>query len=137
MALQRMDHVSVVVDDLEPATAFFAELGRELEGEASVEGQWVDRVTGLVGVLADIALMRTPDGHGRLELTKFRTPAANSSARWRGTRTATGSATSAALRASSSHLPSSSADGCRPGPRIFLSVVTTFTPDLPEISPRN
>jgi catechol 2,3-dioxygenase-like lactoylglutathione lyase family enzyme len=76
MAIQRMDHVSVVVDDLEAATAFFAELGMELEGEASVEGRWVDRVTGLDGVRADIAMMRTPDGHGRLELTRFRTPAA-------------------------------------------------------------
>jgi catechol 2,3-dioxygenase-like lactoylglutathione lyase family enzyme len=76
MALQRMDHVGVVVDDLEGATAFFAELGMELEGEASVEGRWVDRVNGLDGVRADIAMMRTPDGHGRLELTKFRTPAA-------------------------------------------------------------
>ena len=64
MALQRMDHVSVVVDDPEAATAFFAELGMEQEGEASVEGRWVNRVTGLDGVRADIAMMRTPDGHG-------------------------------------------------------------------------
>ena len=76
MSLQRMDHVGVVVDDLEAATAFFTELGMELEGEASVEGRWVDRVNRLDGVRADIAMMRTPDGHGRLELTKFRTPAA-------------------------------------------------------------
>jgi catechol 2,3-dioxygenase-like lactoylglutathione lyase family enzyme len=76
VALQRMDHVGVVVEDLEAATAFFAELGMELEGQASVEGRWVDRVAGLDGVRADIAMMRTPDGHGRLELTKFHTPTA-------------------------------------------------------------
>ena len=74
MAIQRMDHVSVVVDDLEAAKAFFVELGMELEGEAPIEGPWVDRVNGLDGVRVDIAMMRTPDGHGRLELTKFRTP---------------------------------------------------------------
>jgi catechol 2,3-dioxygenase-like lactoylglutathione lyase family enzyme len=76
MSLQRMDHVGVVVDDLEVATAFFAELGMELEGAAPVEGRWADRVSGLDGIRVDIAMMRTPDGHGRLELTKFRTPAA-------------------------------------------------------------
>lgn len=76
MTIQRMDHVGVVVDDLEAATAFFVELGMELEGEAAVEGRWVDRVAGLDGVRADIAMVRTPDGHGRLELTKFHTPAA-------------------------------------------------------------
>jgi len=76
MSLQRMDHVGVVVDDLEAATAFFAELGMELEGAAPVEGRWADRVSGLDGIRVDIAMMRTPDGHGRLELTKFCTPAA-------------------------------------------------------------
>jgi catechol 2,3-dioxygenase-like lactoylglutathione lyase family enzyme len=76
MTIQRMDHVSVVVDDLEAATAFFVELGMELEGEAPVEGRWVDRVSGLDNVRVDIAMMRTPDGHGRLELTKFHSPAA-------------------------------------------------------------
>jgi catechol 2,3-dioxygenase-like lactoylglutathione lyase family enzyme len=76
MTIQRMDHVSVVVDDLEAATAFFVELGMELEGEAAVEGRWVDRVAGLDRVRVDIAMVRTPDGHGRLELTKFHTPAA-------------------------------------------------------------
>jgi len=74
--LQRLDHVSVVVDDLAAAIAFFVELGMELEGEALIEGPWVDRVNGLDGVRVDIAMMRTPDGHGRLELTKFRTPTA-------------------------------------------------------------
>jgi len=76
MTIQRMDNVLIVVDDLEAAKAFFAELGMELEGEAPLEGRWVDRVVGLNDVRADIAMMRTPDGHGRLELTKFHTPAA-------------------------------------------------------------
>jgi catechol 2,3-dioxygenase-like lactoylglutathione lyase family enzyme len=76
MAILRMDHVGVVVDDLEAATAFFLELGLELEGEAAVEGRWVDRVVGLDDVRVDIAMVRTPDGHGRLELTKFHTPPA-------------------------------------------------------------
>ena len=76
MAIQRMDNVSVVVENLEAAIAFFVELGMELEGEASIEGPWVDRVNGLDGVRVDIAMMRTPDGHGRLELTKFHTPTA-------------------------------------------------------------
>jgi len=76
MTLQRMDNVLIVVDDLEAATAFFAELGMELEGEATNEGRWVDQVVGLNGVRADLAMMRTPDGHGRVELTKFHTPPA-------------------------------------------------------------
>jgi catechol 2,3-dioxygenase-like lactoylglutathione lyase family enzyme len=76
MTIQRMDNVLIVVDDLEAAKAFFAELGMELEGEATNEGRWVDRVVGLNGVRADIAMMRTPDGHSRLELTKFHTPPA-------------------------------------------------------------
>jgi catechol 2,3-dioxygenase-like lactoylglutathione lyase family enzyme len=74
MTLERMDHVGVVVDDLAGAVAFFAELGLELEGETTVEGRFVDRVVGLDGVRSDIAMMRTPDGHARLELTKFHTP---------------------------------------------------------------
>jgi catechol 2,3-dioxygenase-like lactoylglutathione lyase family enzyme len=72
----RMDHVSVVVDDLEAAIAFFDELGLELEGRAPIEGPEVDRVNALEGIRVDIAMMRTPDGHGRLELTKFHAPAA-------------------------------------------------------------
>jgi catechol 2,3-dioxygenase-like lactoylglutathione lyase family enzyme len=76
MTIQRMDHVGVVVDDLEAATAFFVELGMELDGETAVEGRWVDRVVRLDGVRVDIAMVRTPDGHGRLELTKFHTPTA-------------------------------------------------------------
>jgi catechol 2,3-dioxygenase-like lactoylglutathione lyase family enzyme len=74
--LQRMDNVLIVVEDLEAAKAFFAELGMELEGEATNEGPWVDRVVGLHDVRADIAMMRTPDGHGRLELARFHTPPA-------------------------------------------------------------
>jgi catechol 2,3-dioxygenase-like lactoylglutathione lyase family enzyme len=76
MTIQRMDHVSVVVDDLEAAKAFFVELGMELEGEAPIEGPWVDRINALDGVRVNIAMMRTPDGHGRLELTKFHNPTA-------------------------------------------------------------
>ena len=76
MTLRRMDNVGIVVDDLEAVTAFFIELGMELEGEAPVEGRWVDRVVGLDGVRVDIAMMRTSDGHGRLELMKFHTPTA-------------------------------------------------------------
>ncbi len=76
MTIQRMDNVGIVVDDLKAATAFFLELGLELEGEATVEGRWVDRVVGLDGVRNDIAILRTPDGHGRLELMKFHTPPA-------------------------------------------------------------
>ncbi len=76
MTLQRMDNVLIVVDDLEAAKAFFAELGMELEGETQVEGPWVDRTVGLDDVRADITMMRTPDGHGRVELTKFHTPPA-------------------------------------------------------------
>jgi catechol 2,3-dioxygenase-like lactoylglutathione lyase family enzyme len=67
MTILRMDNVGVVVDDLEAATAFFVELGLELEGETRVEGRWADRVVGLDGVQVDVAMMRTPDGHGRLE----------------------------------------------------------------------
>jgi catechol 2,3-dioxygenase-like lactoylglutathione lyase family enzyme len=136
VTIQRMDNVGIVVDDLSAATAFFVELGLELEGEATVEGRRVDRIVGLDGVRSDIAMLVTPDGHGRLELTKFHTPPArntdpnapvntlgirrimfavetsrtslpacrptapNSWARWCSTRTNTGSATSAAPRAS-------------------------------------
>ena len=74
MTIKRLDHTSVVVDDLAAAIAFFTALGMTIEGEAPVEGPWVDRVNGLEGVQIDIVMMRTPDGHGRLELTKFRNP---------------------------------------------------------------
>lgn len=76
MTIQQMHHVSVVVDDLEAAIAFFVELGMELEGQGPIEGPSVDRLNGLQGVRVDIAMLRTPDGHGRLELTKFHSPKA-------------------------------------------------------------
>ena len=76
MTIQRMDNVLIVVDDLEAAKAFFVELGMQLDGETTVEGGWADRVVGLNDVRADIAMMRTPDGHGRVELSKFHTPPA-------------------------------------------------------------
>ena len=78
MTLQRMDNVGIVVDDLDAAVAFFTELGMELEGEAHIEGPWADRTVGLDGVRSDIAMMRTPDGNGRLELAKYLAPAAAS-----------------------------------------------------------
>ena len=71
-----MEHVGVVVDDLEEAVAFFLELGMELEGETSAEGRWVDRIVGLEGVRCDVAIVGTPDGQGKLELVRFRSPAA-------------------------------------------------------------
>ena len=74
MTIKRLDHVSVVVDDLAAAIDFFTALGMTLEGEMPIEGPWVDRVNGIEGVQVDIAMMRTPDGHGRLELTRFRNP---------------------------------------------------------------
>jgi len=69
-----MEHVGIVVDDLAAATAFFVELGLELQGEMPVEGGWVDRVVGLEGIRVDVAMLETPDGHGRLELVKFHSP---------------------------------------------------------------
>lgn len=72
--LLRMDNVGIVVDDLKGMIAFFKELGLELEGEARVEGEWVDQIVGLEDVRNDIAMMKTPDGHSRLELIKFHQP---------------------------------------------------------------
>ena len=74
MTIKRMDHVSVIVDDLPAAIAFFTTLGMAVEGQMPVEGPWVDRLNGLEGVQVDITMMRTPDGYGRVELTKFRNP---------------------------------------------------------------
>ena len=74
MTLKRMDNVLIVVDDLEAVKAFFLELGMELEGETSVEGPSVDSLIGLKDVRATLTLMRTPDGHSRIELDKFHTP---------------------------------------------------------------
>ena len=76
MVLQRMDNILIVVDDLEAVKAFFLELGLELEGETTVEGPSVGRLIGLQNVRATLAMMRTPDGHGRIELDKFHTPEA-------------------------------------------------------------
>jgi catechol 2,3-dioxygenase-like lactoylglutathione lyase family enzyme len=76
MALQRMDNVGIVVDDLEAAIEFFRELGLELEGQAMIEGEWAGRVTGLRDQRVEIAMMRTPDGHSRLELSRFLAPPA-------------------------------------------------------------
>jgi catechol 2,3-dioxygenase-like lactoylglutathione lyase family enzyme len=76
LTVKRMDNVLIVVEDLEAAIAFFAELGLELEGQTQVEGDFVDRTVGLKGVRAEIAMMRVPDSDGRVELTKFHTPAA-------------------------------------------------------------
>jgi hypothetical protein len=78
MTILRMDNVGIVVDDLKAASAFFVELGLELEGETRVEVRWADRVVGLDGVQVDVAMMRTPDGHSRLELMKFDRPMAAS-----------------------------------------------------------
>ena len=74
MAVQRMDNVGVVVDDLPRAITFFRELGLQLEGQATVEGAWAARVTGLPGMRVEIAMMRTPDGHSRLEISRFLRP---------------------------------------------------------------
>jgi catechol 2,3-dioxygenase-like lactoylglutathione lyase family enzyme len=76
MALKRMDNVGIVVEDLERIIDFLRELGLELEGRATIEGEWAGRVTGLAGQRVEIATMRTPDGHSRLELSRFLTPAA-------------------------------------------------------------
>lgn len=76
MALQRMDNVLIVVEDLEAVTAFFIEIGMTLDGETQVEGEWVGKVIGLEGVRCDIVMLRTPDGHGRVELSRFHAPAA-------------------------------------------------------------
>jgi catechol 2,3-dioxygenase-like lactoylglutathione lyase family enzyme len=76
MAVKRMDNVGIVVDDLEGTIGFFRELGLELEGRATIEGEWAGRVTGLADQRVEIAMMRTPDGHGGLELSRFLTPPA-------------------------------------------------------------
>ncbi len=76
MTIQRLENVGIVVDDLAAATAFFVELGLKLQGEATVEGDWVDRVVGLEGVRTEIAVLETPDGRGALELMKFHNPPA-------------------------------------------------------------
>jgi len=74
MTIQRMEHVGIVVDDLAAATEFFVELGLKLQGEGMVEGRWADRIVGLDGVRSELAMLQTPDGHGRVELAKFHSP---------------------------------------------------------------
>ncbi|MFJ5834946.1 VOC family protein [Streptomyces sp. NPDC093089] len=76
MTLQRMDNVGIVVEDLDAAVAFFTELGMEVEGKGPIEGLFADQAVGLDGVRSDIAMMRTPDGHGKLELAQYHSPAA-------------------------------------------------------------
>jgi len=76
MALKRMDNVGIVVDDLAATIEFFRELGLELEGQATIEGDWAERVTGLRDMRVEMAMMRTPDGHSRLEISRFLTPLA-------------------------------------------------------------
>jgi catechol 2,3-dioxygenase-like lactoylglutathione lyase family enzyme len=76
VTIQRMDHVGVIVDDLAAAVEFFVELGLEQEGEGTVEGAWADRIVGLEGVRSELAMLQTPDGHGRVELVKFHSPPA-------------------------------------------------------------
>jgi catechol 2,3-dioxygenase-like lactoylglutathione lyase family enzyme len=80
MTVHRMDHAGVVVEDLAAAIAFFVELGLELEGETTVEGEWADRLIGLDGVRADIAMLRVPGGQGRVEVSTFQTPPATGGA---------------------------------------------------------
>ena len=74
MTVKRMDNVGIVVEDLDAAIGFYTELGLELEGRATVEGNWADGVTGLRGMRVEIAMMRTPDGHNRLEISRFLAP---------------------------------------------------------------
>jgi catechol 2,3-dioxygenase-like lactoylglutathione lyase family enzyme len=76
VTIQRMDNVLIVVDDLDAVISFFVELGMELEGKGPIEGRWVERVIGIDDVRQDIAMLRTPDGHGRIELAMFHTPKA-------------------------------------------------------------
>src|SRR3954462_5998669 len=76
MAVKRMDNVGIVVDDLPATVAFFRELGLELEGQATIDGDWAERVTGLRPMRVEMAMMRTPDGHSRLEISRFLTPPA-------------------------------------------------------------
>ena len=74
MTVKRMDNVGIVVEDIDAAIEFFTELGLQLEGRAPIEGDWADRVTGLRHMRVEIAMMRTPDGHSRLELSRFLAP---------------------------------------------------------------
>ncbi|MDQ4212822.1 VOC family protein [Microbacterium capsulatum] len=82
MTVRRMDHVGLVVEDLDAAVAFFTALGLGAEGRTTVEGDWVDRIVGLTDVRSDIVMMRTPDGRSRIELSTFQRPVADSPAPW-------------------------------------------------------
>jgi catechol 2,3-dioxygenase-like lactoylglutathione lyase family enzyme len=139
-----MDNVGIVVESLDAAVAFFAELGLELEGRATIEGDWAERVTGLRHMRVEIAMMRTPDGHSRLEISRFLTPPTVADHRnapvnalgylrimfavepswlvnWRSTRIGHGSVTSEAPRGSSSGWPSRSASGLNFRPKSIVS----------------
>jgi catechol 2,3-dioxygenase-like lactoylglutathione lyase family enzyme len=74
MAIKKLEHIGIVVEDLEAAIEFFAELGLRPGGKGQVEGSWVDRIIGLDGANAELAMLRTPDGHGEIELVKFHSP---------------------------------------------------------------
>jgi hypothetical protein len=134
MTIQRMEHVGIVVDDLAAATEFLVELGLELQGKGPVEGRWVDRVTGLDGVRAEIAILLTPDGHGRLELTKStrRRPRAAT-----GTRRRTHRAYAMSHSPSKTSTPSSPA--CEPAARsssASWSATRTATGSATSAAPR-
>ncbi len=116
MTIQRMEHVGIVVDDLSAATAFFVELGFELQGEWSVEGTWVDRVVGLEGVQVEAAMVETPDGHGRLELIKFHAPPAQG-----GDRNAPANTRAFAISHSQSTTSTSPSRACDPTARSSLA----------------
>ena len=109
MTIQHMEHVGIVVDDLEAATAFFIELGLKPQGEGQVEGGWVDRVVGLDGVRVEYAMVETPDGHGRLELVKFHSPS---------------------VRGGDGHAPANTL-----GSAMSYSLSTTSTPPSPPCEP--
>ena len=81
MAVKRMDNMGIVVEDLDAAVEFFKELGLDLEGRMPIEGEWAEGVTGLRGMKVEIAMMRTPDGHSRLELSRFLSPAVEADSR--------------------------------------------------------
>ena len=82
MTVKRLDHVGIIVDDLDAAVDFFVELGLEVEGKTFLEGEWMDQVLGLTGVQSDVAVVRTPDGRSRIELSTFRAPEVATAAPW-------------------------------------------------------
>jgi catechol 2,3-dioxygenase-like lactoylglutathione lyase family enzyme len=116
MTIQGMDHVGIVVDDLPAATEFFVELGLKVQGEGLVEGGWVDRVVGLEGIRAELAMMETPDGHGRLELVKFHAPSGGG-----GDRYAPANTWASAISHSQSTTSTPSSLACEPAARSSLA----------------